>query len=350
MFSLVSRTGEVLYASGRSITVFGYRPEELLAQNTFDLVHGDDRDNSRRALREVLDAPPGCRELNVRVREKSGQWRRVAGRISSVNEACVAAIVLNRLGAEARSAELDQQQDQAGDLAHANAELEYFANAVWHDLREPLRTISMFTQLLVNEARLDSHGKQLAQFIVDGVTRASDLLDGLRGFGVQDLDDLPSPLDMGSVVADVLQDLRHAVVQSRASVMADRLPYVRGNERQLRRVFQNLIVNALKYRSEAPVEVDVTAERMGREWIIKIRDNGIGIAPAHHESVFLPLKRLHGSEVPGAGMGLAICKEIIESSGGRIWVESEPGLGSTFCFTIEAVQEEDTIPDLHEGD
>jgi signal transduction histidine kinase len=117
-------------------------------------------------------------------------------------------------------------------------------------------------------------------------------------------------------------------------VTIDPLPVVLGNERHLIRVFQNLIVNAIKYRSAAPVEIHVTAERLGPEWIIKVRDNGIGIAPEHHERVFGLFNRLHGPETPGAGIGLAICRKIIDAMGGAIWVEPAPGSGSIFCFTI----------------
>jgi signal transduction histidine kinase len=119
------------------------------------------------------------------------------------------------------------------------------------------------------------------------------------------------------------------------------LPFVQGSQIQLLRVFQNLILNAIKYRSEMPVEINVTAEPIGHDWIIKVKDNGIGIAPEYQERVFGLLERLHGPEIPGAGIGLAICKKIIEAMGGAIWVESEAGSGSIFCFTITAARETD---------
>jgi light-regulated signal transduction histidine kinase (bacteriophytochrome) len=196
----------------------------------------------------------------------------------------------------------------------------------------------MFTELLIEEADLDARGKMQAQFIVDGVARMSALFEGLHTFAVRGFDDPPQPFDLGSAVAEVLDDLGHAIKTSGATVTVDPLPVVLGNEKHLVRVFQNLIVNAIKYRSDAPVEIHVTAERLGAEWIIKVRDNGIGIAPEHQDRVFGLFKRLHGPETPGAGIGLAICRKIIDAMGGAIWVEPAPRQGSIFCFTIAAMQ------------
>jgi signal transduction histidine kinase len=129
-------------------------------------------------------------------------------------------------------------------------------------------------------------------------------------------------------------------------VTVEPLPLVQGNQKHLVRVFQNLIANAIKYRGAAPARIHVTAERLGTEWIIKVRDNGIGIPPEHYERVFRLFKRLHGPETPGAGIGLAICKKIVEAMGGAIWIEPAPGSGSIFCFTITAESDRSTISDI----
>jgi len=228
------------------------------------------------------------------------------------------------------------EQQQIDELARSNARLEDFAYAVAHDLREPLRTISMFTEILIEEAQLDAHGKMQAQFIVDGVARMSALLEGLHAFAVSGFDDPAQPFDLAQAVGEVLQNLGHAIKTSGAIVTVHPLPVVQGNQKHLVRVFQNLIANAIKYRGEAAAEIHVTADRLGSEWIIKVRDNGIGIAPEHYERVFHLFKRLHGPETPGAGIGLAICRKIVEAMGGAIWVEPAPGSGSIFCFTIAA--------------
>jgi light-regulated signal transduction histidine kinase (bacteriophytochrome) len=228
------------------------------------------------------------------------------------------------------------EQREIDDLARSDARLEDFAYAVAHDLREPLRTISMFTELLIEEAELDAKGRKHAQFIVDGVARMSALFEGLHSFAVSGFDDPPQPVDLGQAVAEVLENLGHAIKTSDAIVIVDPLPVVQGNQKHLVRVFQNLIANSIKYRGEVPVKIHVTSERLGTEWIVKVRDNGIGIAPEHYNRVFHLFKRLHGPETPGAGIGLAICKKIVEAMGGAIWVEPAPGSGTILCFTIAA--------------
>jgi PAS domain S-box-containing protein len=349
VISLVNARGKILYASASSAKVFGYLPEELVGRNTFDLMHPEDRDHSRRALRELLAKSPTTLRVDVRVRRKDGDWCWVQSTISNLLDAPrIGAMVVNCREIGARRAAREQELRQNEALVRCNAELEDLAYAVAHDFREPLRTVSMFTQLLVKKAELDPHGKLLAQFVVDGVTRMSELFEGLHAFAVRGFDDPPRPVDLGAVVAEVLQNLGHAITTSDAIVTVDPLPFVQGSEKHLQRVFQNLIVNAIKYRSDAPVEIHVTAERLGSDWIIRVKDNGIGIAPEHCETVFGLLKRLHGPEIPGAGIGLAICRKIIEAMGGAIWVNSEPGSGSNFCFTIAAVEEagvDSAIPD-----
>jgi light-regulated signal transduction histidine kinase (bacteriophytochrome) len=246
-----------------------------------------------------------------------------------------------------RGAETGEMEERQTDqLIRSNTRLEDFAYAVAHDLKEPLRTISMFTELLIEEGNLDSHGKMQAQFILDGVARMSALFEGLHAFAVSGFDEPGRPLDLGQAIAEVLQNLGHAIKTSGAVVTVDPLPVVQGNQKHLVRVFQNLIANAIKYRSQAPVEIHVTAERLGTDWIIKVRDNGIGIAPEHHERVFRLFKRLHGPATPGAGIGLAICRKIVEATGGAIWVEPAPGSGSIFCFTIAAESDGSAIANI----
>jgi PAS domain S-box-containing protein len=340
VISLVTAAGKILYASPSSVNVFGYLPEEVVGRSTFDLIDPGDRDRFRRALGTVLARPPGPRQVKVCVRRKDGERRWVESTFSNLlDEPRIGAIVVNcrAIGALPEAGEMERRQ--AEDLIRSNARLEDFAYAVAHDLREPLRTISMFTDILIQEAEMDAHGELMAQFIMNGVARMSALFEGLHAFAVHGFDDPAEPLDLAIVVTDVLHDLGHAITTSNATVTVDPLPFVQGNEKHLARVFQNLIVNAIKYRSEAPVRIHVTAERMGRQWAIKVQDNGVGIAAENFERVFGLFKRLHGPETPGAGIGLAICRKIIEAMGGVIWVESEPGSGSVFCFTVAAAEE-----------
>jgi PAS domain S-box-containing protein len=342
VLSLVSAGGEILYTSASSTTVFGFRPEEVVGRKTFDLIHPEDRKHSCRALLRVLTKPPGPLQIEVRIRRKDGSCCLAECTITNLlDEPRIGAIVVNcRAISSTRKSAKEQEQRHARELVLSNARLDDCVYAVAHDFREPLRTISMFTSLLTRKTEMDPGGKLLAQYIVDGVARMSALLEGLHDFALRGFDS-PQPLELKHVVAEALQNLGHAIATSQAIVTVHPLPFVQGSQIQLLRVFQNLILNAIKYRSEMPVEINVTAEPIGHDWIIKVKDNGIGIAPEYQERVFGLLERLHGPEIPGAGIGLAICKKIIEAMGGAIWVESEVGSGSIFCFTIAAARETD---------
>ena len=156
-------------------------------------------------------------------------------------------------------------------------------------------------------------------------------------------------VDLQDAGAQARQNLALAIEAGGARVTVDRLPIVRGNEIHMVRLFQNLISNAVKYRREDPVEIHVTAERRGPDWVIRIADNGLGIGPEDQARVFMPFIRLANRDVPGTGLGLAVCKKIVEGLGGAIWVESQLGAGSTFCFTIAAAEEENVVPMISHG-
>jgi len=147
----------------------------------------------------------------------------------------------------------------------------------------------------------------------------SALLDGVHAFAIGGTGEPPQPVDLEHVAVAVLHDLEYSIATTGSTVTIDPLLPVQGNEKQLLRVFQNLIANAIKYRSAAPAEIYISAECRGDDCVIKVKDNGIGIVPKHHKDVFGPLRRLHGPEIPGAGLGLAICKKIVETVGGSIW-------------------------------
>jgi PAS domain S-box-containing protein len=337
--SLMNPAGQVLYASASSARVFGYLPKELVGQNTFDLIHPEDRSHSRRAVRGVLARPPGPRQVEARVHQKNGDWCWVESTISNLlDEPRVGALVVNFREIGAKRAAREQDQRHAEELAHSRTELDDCASAVAHDLREPLR-ISLFMDLLLREAQVKTQGPLMAQLVVAGVARISALLEELHASALRGFDEPPQPVDLGHVVAEALTHLEPAIAASDAQVTVDRLPWVQGYETHLLQVLQTLIVNAIKYRSDAPSEIHVTAERLGPDWLIKVKDNGIGIVPEDQERVFSLLK-LHGPETPGGSIGLATCRKIVEALGGAMWVESGPGCGSTFCFTIEDATEE----------
>jgi two-component system, chemotaxis family, sensor kinase Cph1 len=247
------------------------------------------------------------------------------------------------LEAPASTAELSGYQllgrnglDLLHELTRSNAELQAFAHTVAHDLSEPLRTISAFTQMLVRNVRLDEADKETARFIVEAAQRMSTLVDDLLSTATYGFKHSLRPVELEHAAALAMQNLREALTLIGATVTIEPLPTVQGNEYDLVRLFQNLIGNAAKYRSEAAVEVHITAQRVGADWVIRVRDNGIGIKKEHHRRIFDLFSRLHTEDIAGTGLGLALCKKIVEGLGGAIWVESEPGAGSTFCFTLAA--------------
>lgn len=336
---LTNQQGTVIYASASNERVLGYAPGDLLGRKVIEFIHPEDRDRMRQNTRRVLSNGAPVR-TEVRIQRKDGTWCWVESTSSNLlNEPDVRAIVSNYRDIGERKAAEEQMHRDAEHLARYNAELEAFAFAAAHDLKEPLRTIRAFTELLVQRTPKDDETGQMADFIVDGVSRMSLLLDDLLSFTRVSFSDAPERVALDDVLQRAIRNLDQTISENGAKVIADQLPEVEGRATHLVQVLQNLICNAIRYRSEAPPEIHVSATRSGSEWTVRIRDNGIGIAPEYHERVFGLFKRLHSRDIPGTGIGLAICRKIVAGTGGRIWVESEPGKGATFCFTAPACQD-----------
>ncbi|HKO23820.1 MAG TPA: ATP-binding protein [Chloroflexota bacterium] len=226
----------------------------------------------------------------------------------------------------------------AVDLRRSNAELEQFAYVASHDLQEPLRMISSYIQLLQRryQGQLDAKADTFIGFAVDGVTRMQRLINDLLAYSRVGTHGAPLvPTDCGEVVAGAIAALGAPIAETGARVIYGELPTVLGDATQLGQLFQNLIGNALKFCTGVTPEIMISAERAGGEWLFRVCDNGIGIDPAYAERIFIIFQRLHSrEEYPGTGIGLAICKKIVERHGGRIWVESQPGQGATFTFSL----------------
>jgi len=233
--------------------------------------------------------------------------------------------------------------ERAAQLARSNSELEQFAYVASHDLQEPLRVISSFTQLLAQryQGNFDEKADRYTHFVVDAAARMQRLIQDLLAYSRVGTE----TKELGSVKVDsVLQralfNLQAAVEESHAQVTFDALPNVIGDELQLEQLFQNLVGNALKFHGEKPPSVHVSVQREGADWRFSVSDNGIGLAPQFKDRIFVIFQRLHGKgRYSGTGIGLAICKKIVERHGGRIWVESTPGQGATFLFTLPAAKE-----------
>jgi signal transduction histidine kinase len=226
---------------------------------------------------------------------------------------------------------------KAEELARSNAELEQFAYVASHDLQEPLRMVANYTQLLAERYRgkLDDQADKFIHYAVDGAARMQTLIQDLMAFSraVRQESGVTST-DCNEVVKQALGNLQKAVQESGAIVTFDELPIVMANIGQLRQIFQNLIGNAIKFRRTEPPLIHIGKGRKGSEWVFSVADNGIGIVSENREIIFAVFRRLHTqTEYPGNGIGLAICKRIVEQAGGKIWVEPQAAPGTTVKFT-----------------
>jgi light-regulated signal transduction histidine kinase (bacteriophytochrome) len=225
------------------------------------------------------------------------------------------------------------------ELKRSNDELQQFAYVASHDLQEPLRMVASFTQLLASryKGRLDSDADEFIAFAVDGCNRMQRLIQDLLIYSRAGTSGktLCAASTEGALQA-ALTNLRTTIGESGAVVTHDHLPTITTDGAQLTQIFQNLVGNAIKYHSAEVAHVHVSAAKNeGREWIFSVRDNGLGIAPQYFEKIFILFQRLHGqNEFKGTGIGLAVSKKLVERLGGRIWVESQPGKGSTFYFSL----------------
>ncbi|WP_240197091.1 sensor histidine kinase [Nonomuraea lactucae] len=237
-------------------------------------------------------------------------------------------------------------EEQAAELRRSNSELEQFAYVASHDLQEPLRKIASFTQMLDQRYgdQLDDRAKQYIHYAVDGAKRMQLLINDLLDFSrVGRVSGERTVTDSGAALNAALENLSAAVEDSGAAVSSGPLPKVVGNRLLLTQLFQNLIENAIKFRSGEPPRVSVTAERAGAMWEFSCSDNGIGVEPKYADRIFLIFQRLHARDVyPGTGIGLALCRKIVEYHGGRLWLDGDAeGPGTTFRWTLPAAGEDE---------
>jgi len=229
-------------------------------------------------------------------------------------------------------------KDIINKLMISNKELEQFAYVASHDLQEPLRMVSSFTQLLQRryKGQLDENADDYINFIVDGAQRMKKLIDDLLAYSrLNTADRVYKLIEMDLLLEDVLKNLKAAINDTNANIIHKNLPTIKGDPIQISQLLQNIIGNAIKFHGNKPPHIKISAKPLKEHWLFSVSDNGIGIEPKYQEQIFNIFKRLHTrDEYDGTGIGLSICKRIIERHGGEIWLESEKGKGTTFYFTI----------------
>jgi two-component system, chemotaxis family, CheB/CheR fusion protein len=234
--------------------------------------------------------------------------------------------------------DVTQRRQAEEDLRKSNLDLQQFAFAASHDLQEPLRTVINHAQLLQKEygGRMGPEADEMIGFITSATDRMRHMVLDLLSYAQTARAPISvAPVRVDTVLASALSNLQVVIHNVSARITFDALPTVSMDQTQLLHLLQNLIGNALKYRGKDPPRIHLSAHKSGEEWIFSVQDNGIGIDPKYHDHIFIVFKRLHGPEYPGTGIGLATCRRIVERHGGRIWVESEPGKGSTFFFSVK---------------
>jgi len=335
--------GNYTFINGAAAAILGYEVDELIGKHSHSTNHYSKADGTTYSAEEC--------PVYAAYRDGTGHagedvyWRKDGTSLPIdftskplFEEGKIVGAVVTFMDITERKRAEEGLKKAMANVVRSNKELEQFAHIASHDLQEPLRKIASFSELFAKryQGRFDDKADTYIEYIVDGANRMRILINDLlaysrvmtggREFGA---------IDSNIVLRRVIDYLDMTIKENGADITSDPLPVVIADEIQLGQVFQNLIVNAIKYRGEQPPNVHISAIKTETEWLFSVKDNGIGIAPEFHERVFVIFQRLHTrAEYSGTGIGLAICKKIIHRHGGRIWVESGQGKGATFYFTI----------------
>lgn len=326
---LEAPSGAVVDVNPYFLELSRYPKAELVGKPFYELTPFLDVEEIRRMVPETLE-----RRI---VRYDAVPMRIGAGREVTVEIVASMYAVKGRPLIQVNVRDVTEKRQSEENLRRSNLDLQQFAFAASHDLQEPLRTITSFLELFrrQNEGKLGPEADEHIRLITGAADHMRQLVLDLLGFSqVARADINPTKVSVEAVLSTVLLNLQLAIDSSHARITFDPLPMVFVDETQMLRLLQNLIGNAIKYRSEAPPRIHISVKESGNEAIFSVRDNGMGFDMRYSDHIFAVFKRLHGHQYPGTGIGLAVCKRIVERHGGRIWAESEPGKGSTFYFTL----------------
>ena len=326
--------------------IYGYSARDILGSSITRLATPDRPDEIPMIL-ERLKTGERFRSYETRRRCKDGTIVDISLTVSPIKDpegrivgasAIERDITLAKRAEQALQKALEELRERTEQLARSNTELERFAYVASHDLQEPARTVASFCELLQRrcQGQLDDKALEWIDFAVDGARRMQRLIADLLEYSrAQTRTRSFEPTDCAAALNEALGNLRASIAEAQAEVTQDALPSGTADASQLAQVFQNLIGNAIKFHGDRPARVHVSAERRAGEWVFSVRDDGVGIEPQHLDQIFEVFRRLHPQgKYPGTGIGLAICKRIVERHRGRIWVDSTPGRGSVFYFSL----------------
>jgi PAS domain S-box-containing protein len=319
--------------------IFGYTAPEVVGRHISMLIPSDHQSEEADIQARLARGERIEHFETVRV-TKSGRKIDVSLTVSPIKNSAGVIVGGSKIVRDITARKRAEQSlaDQAEELARSNVELERFAYVASHDLQEPMRTVQRFAQLLQRNLgkSLKADAQEFLDFMIGGVQRMQTLINDLLAYSrVGSQGGAFAPADCKEICANVLENLQASIESNQANVTVEPLPVVIGDATQLGQLFQNLLVNAIKFHGKRTPRIHVSVKEMPREWIFSVADNGIGIAPEYFERIFIIFQRLHTiEEYGGTGIGLAICKKIAERHGGRIWVQSVVGEGSTFHFSV----------------
>lgn len=329
--------------------IFGFPAQDMIGQ-PISVIFPPDRSDELASIMQRIGHGERIEHYQTIRRTKNGERLNVSLTISPMQDplgritgaSVISRDITEQVQAADRLAKLNADLQRSNQvLALTNQDLERFAFIASHDLQEPLRMITAYSQLLIKSypGEFDSKASIFVDNIVEGTTRMRDLLSDLLAYTeIRNPDEEPmESVDLNVVVDNVRQKLKTSIDESGAVVTSDRLPALRAYRAHFEPLFQNLIGNAIKYRGAQPPRIHVSVQEVDGELRFRVSDNGIGIDPEYHQQIFEVFRRLHGKKIPGTGVGLAICQRVVERYGGRIWVESKSGQGSTFLFTLPNV-------------